>query len=159
VRNDLFATAFSSAFARCTPAFFFATATAAFLSAVTLFVYGRPRSTRRFLFAYAALFIAASDLFRAAFLFRRIFLFTSSCHKYPGLFLKIESHPEMGSDLLLCATLSVNDLATVGVQNLSCHIRRIIRSEKDVRGRKFLRLSWTTQRDIGTKRGHVFRLI
>jgi len=114
---------------------------------------------RRFFFAYAALFIPASDLFRPAFLFRRIFLFASSCHKYLGFFLKIESHPEMGSDLLLCATLSVNDLATVGVQNLSRHVRRIIRGEKDVRRRKLIRLSWTTQRDIGTERSHILGLI
>ena len=120
----LFSAAFASPFARGRFVSLLSAPTAAFLAAAAVgLVNCGPGAPLCFLLPYAALFVTAFDLRGLAFLFSGIFLFASSCHKYLGFFLKIESHPEMGSDLLLCATLSVNDLATVGVQNLSRHVR------------------------------------
>jgi hypothetical protein len=75
-----FSAAFSSALARCRSVRFFPTTTPALFSAVAFLINRRPRASRSLLLAYAALFVAASNLFSSAFLFARVFFLAPSCH-------------------------------------------------------------------------------
>ena len=53
--------------------------------------------------------------------------------------------------------LAIHYSTAVWMQNLSCHIRRIVRGKKHKARRNFLRLAGPTQGNIGAKRFDIFR--